>query len=437
MKLLLYTPLLTNRIRYVTDLVFKELLGLTLILTTDQNHFLASELPKLNYSREVMAGTMLFLPQGNLLLETKLQTQHIEVYQVQGLPAFFACDFPMADYNFDVLSLIFYLVTRYEEYLPFASDAHNRFPAKESLAYRAGFLDEPLINHWVAKLKISLTEKYPTLSFVEPKYQFLPSYDIDIAWSYRHKGIYRQLAGYARDLLHFNLSQLQRRIKVQLGMVTDPYFVFDYLNELHQKLGLSPYYFFLLGDYGPFDKSNQITARAFQDLLHTTAKQYRTGIHPSYASHDEPQKLSKEIARLQSATGQPVKNSRQHFLKLRFPESYQALIAEGITADYTMGYAAQTGFRASIAQSFWWYDLSKEASTNLRIFPFQVMDVTLKRYQKLEPAAALRQVQDLIDKTKAVNGVFVSLWHNSSLTEIEGWENWRSVYEEILRRAKA
>ncbi len=436
MELLLYTPLLTNRIRYVTDLVFKELLGLELILTTDQNYFLLSEVPKLNYSTEALAGTMLFLPQGNLLTETTIHAQKIEVVQVQGLPAFFACDLPSADYHFDVLSLIFYLVTRYEEYLPFASDAHNRFPASESLAYRAGFLDEPLINQWVARLKASLTEKYPELVFVAPKYQFLPTYDIDFAWSYRHKGIYRQLAAYARDLLHLDLTQLQRRIKVQLGIARDPYFVFDYLHQLHQALNLSPHYFFLLGDYGPFDKSNQISARAFQDLLHETAQQYRTGIHPSYASHDEPAKLSKEIERLQSATGQPVKNSRQHFLRLQFPKSYQTLIAQGIKADYTMGYAAQTGFRASIAHSFWWYDLSKETITDLRIFPFQVMDVTLKRYQKLEPAAALEQVQMLIDKTKAVNGLFITLWHNSSLTEIEGWETWRSVYEEILRRAK-
>ena len=127
--------------------------------------------------------------------------------------------------------------------------------------------------------------------------------------------------------------------------------------------------------------------------------------------------------------------SRQHFLKLTFPNTYRHLIQVGIQSDYTMGYADNIGFRAGIATPFYWYDLENEAMTNLKIYPFQVMEVTLKEYLKLSPEEAIVYVKPLIEATKAVGGTFTTLWHNSTLSETEGYEGWRRVYEAILEEA--
>jgi hypothetical protein len=54
------------------------------------------------------------------------------------MPVF--CQRQIGDLPFDPLAATFYLVSRYEEYLPFIPDEHGRFPAKQSFAFSNGFL---------------------------------------------------------------------------------------------------------------------------------------------------------------------------------------------------------------------------------------------------------------------------------------------------------
>ena len=152
----------------------------------------------------------------------------------------------------------------------------------------------------------------------------------------------------------------------------------------------------------------------------------------SYQSSGNSAIINKEKQRLADITEQPIHRSRQHFLKLHLPQTYQQLINAGIKADYSMGYAMDTGFRASTSLSFYWYDLAAEASTDLVVHPFQVMEVTLKEYLKLDPEAAKIHIHQLIESIKSVNGIFCSLWHNSSFSELEGWNEWESVYVDLL-----
>ena len=45
---------------------------------------------------------------------------------------------------FDVFSASFYLVSRYEEYLPYVKDMYERFQAENSLAYKHNFYKNQL-----------------------------------------------------------------------------------------------------------------------------------------------------------------------------------------------------------------------------------------------------------------------------------------------------
>jgi hypothetical protein len=62
------------------------------------------------------------------------------------------------------------------------------------------------------------------------------------------------------------------------------------------------------------------------------------------------------------------------------------------------------------------YDLSKEEETELKIFPFQIMDATLNKYLKLSENEAISNIEKIVNKVKEVNGTFISLWHNESLS---------------------
>src|SRR5690606_25449887 len=114
------------------------------------------------------------------------------------------------------------------------------------------------------------------------------------------------------------------------------------------------------------------------------------------------------------------------------PETYRALIAAGIKADYTLAFADVAGFRASTCTPFFWYDLTLEKSTDLVLHPTAVMDQTLRRYMNLTPEEGLAIITQLIKNVKAVNGTFISLWHNESINDFGGWKGWKTVYEKML-----
>jgi hypothetical protein len=139
--------------------------------------------------------------------------------------------------------------------------------------------------------------------------------------------------------------------------------------------------------------------------------------------------IKKEMDRLELILLNKVTKSRQHFLRLSFPITYQTIIRNGITEDYTMGWPSHSGFRAGTTRPFKWFDLSVEIETGLTIFPFVFMDGTLNEYQKLNPDDAIDLYYLLMKHFITYNGVLVLLWHNHSLSESGHWKGWTKVYK--------
>jgi hypothetical protein len=97
-----------------------------------------------------------------------------------------------------MFSAVFYLISRYEEYLPFEPDQYGRFEAGQSLAFRHHFLEEPIVDQWIEMFKSVLTGKYPELHFPAREFRFISTFDVDRPWAYLHKGIWRTLRGLVR-----------------------------------------------------------------------------------------------------------------------------------------------------------------------------------------------------------------------------------------------
>ncbi len=429
--ILIYTSKLTPRLSYIMEYLFTQLLRVDYELITNITLFSNSHSPKINYSSSRIDDEI-HIPPVALLFETNIQPQGINLVQKNNLTYFFENDSLI---GFDIFAASFYLISRYEEYLPFKADQYGRFPASESLAYQADFLQTPIIHHWTTLLKKQLHQLFPSLDFPSTRFTFQPTFDVDLAWAYLHRGLFRTAANLGKDLLTLDFTQLNHRLKVLTYQAPDPFFVFDELKIIHQKYYLSPIFFFLLGDYGKFDKNIPHHNPSLQHLITTLNTDYQVGIHPSYAANEQPQQLKKEIKRLNTILKKDISLSRQHFLKISFPTTYQNLINNHIQHDYSMGYAEQTGFRASVAQPFLWYNLKKETTTYLWIHPFQVMEVTLKHYLKLTPEQGLEKTKKIIDSVVEVNGNFTLLWHNSSFSALDNWQEWKWVYEEILKYA--
>ena len=431
--LLVYTGKITNRLRYIFEHIFKNLLGVNMHITSDKEEFLQFEGAKLNYSSRRFEDELFFYA-SPLLFERGIKQQRLKVEDYKGTKIFFIAK-NNSHLPFDPFAASFYLLSRYEEYLPSEKDRFGRFKPENSVAFKHHFLHLPVIDMWVKLLADLLQNLYPGLTLKPKKYRFIPTYDIDLAYSYKHKGFLRNLGSMLKDMVQFRKDLVIERLKVLAGLLPDPYDTYEWQFALHSQYDLKPVYFFLLGEYGPYDKNIAISTPAYQELIQTIGDWYEVGIHPSFASNQDSRKLAVELSILSRLLKKDVKKNRQHFIKLQMPETYQNLIELDVQDDYTMGYASHIGFRAGTASSFYFYDLSLEIKTTLRIFPFAVMDVTLQHYQKIPTHKALDELKKLVNAVRNVNGVFISLWHNHSLSNTHGWEGWREVYEEMVKYA--
>ncbi len=431
-SIVFFSHTITNRLVYVAELVFQDLLGLTIIFTQNENEYRSSTLPKIIYTDTPLSMSgdkpqiqAFFIQNQAVLFENEILRKHIDIDFTYFLHA--------SPFDFDVLAAIFLLVTRYEEYVvdPSLLDNHNRFSSKLSIAKKYNFLQKPIVNQWVMEINKRLNELFPELKTTLPSYRFQPTFDIDMPWKYKNKGFLRTIGGFVKDLINLNVVELKNRANILRGVKDDPDFTFDYIFDVHKKNNLKPIFFFLLGDHAEFDKNPDERNSAFQELIRFISSNYVVGLHPSYRSNFDLSILKKEKERFERLTHQTLVLSRQHFLKLRFPETYHNLLSLGVKQDYSMGYADDIGFRVSIATPFRWFDLTKNEVTDLWIYPFQVMDVTLRDYLKLSPDEAVERVKILKKETEKVGGTFMTLWHNSSFSNTEGWERWREVYEKI------
>lgn len=429
---MIFSQIITPRLQYITDFIGIEILGEKIILTTDKELFAKKANLKINYSNQRVSENEFWIKPHPLLFEKAILPQNIQCFEVNEHKAFFKIE---GDFPFDIFAACFYLLSRYEEYLPHKKDMYDRYAHENSLAFKENFLHLPLVNLWIEDFKKALKEKFPNLppALSGTQFQFLPTYDIDEAYSYKYKSWRRTAGGYARSLLRGKMNEVVMRMKVRSGRHNDPYDSYAWMDQLHEKFSLNPRYFFLVaGKSRGYDKNISPSKQPMQMLIRNHAKKYEIGIHPSWQSGDKPDKLKFEILQLGHISGKPVLLSRQHYIRFTLPGTFRHLIETGIEADYSMGYGSINGFRASVASPFYWYDLEKEEQTNLLIHPFCYMEANSFFEQKFSPEQALEEMRKYRDIIKSVNGTMITIWHNTFLGTGKLFNGWREVYEQFI-----
>jgi hypothetical protein len=417
----------TNRLRYTMQLILTRLLGLSYKFTGDVSVFDQYDGPKFAYGVTADEKSLFFASNG-LLSESKISAKDLKHSMYKNEICLFSVTNSSSALPFDPFAATFYLVSRYEEYLPHIRDNHNRFLASGSDAFQHGYLQKPLANIWSLQIKDILHGWFPGLVFSTPVYNFISTIDVDAAYAYKNKGLTRELGGIYKALQNRDYDEVKQRIRVLLHLEQDPFDTFELQMQLQKKHNYQAIYFILLADYGPNDKNIPHNNRYFKNLIRYLSDYAEIGIHPSYASSLEPSLMVMETARLAKILKLEIEHSRQHFLKLTLPETYRNLINNDITHDYTMGYAEVAGFRASICTPFPFFDLDQDLPTNLILHPFAVMDGTLNNYMKQTPEQASEIIHNLITETRKVGGTFIPLWHNSSLNDQGEWKGWLDVY---------
>lgn len=431
----------SSRLRYVLDWLLVERLGLNYQLTHDEATVGSAEYSIAYGFLENTAS----IHAVSLLWETGVHRQDIPVQEWKGLYTLFYDPTSPCDIQFDMLAGIFYLLTRYEEYLANRNerDGHIRYRAEASIVYEV--LERPVVDEWVEAFRLFLEQVW-SISIPQKPFSFQPTYDIDIAWSYRFKGLRRTIGGLLKDMLGMHWGSVAERVQVLRGTKADPFDSFVWIMTQHIEREVLPIYFILAAlQTSRYDKNISPKHSRMASLIKGLSVSGIVGLHPSYEScFSNPKRLGAEMAELESIAGAAITQTRQHYIRLQFPFTYDILLGNGLTDDYSMGYSTHFGFRAGTSASFPWYRLpidpelsvNTEEQTSLRVHPFAFMDTTGHYDLGVSAVESFDHLRQMTAKLQACGGTLITILHNFSLGTDPEWKGWRKEYERFLHDIK-
>ena len=429
--LLVYTHKISPRLKYVFKHICTRVLGIEVSFTTKIEEFIAHGSLKMSYTKQQLSNEF-FIKSHDILFEQGLNDIEIHMHDWEDTKCFFYNGDKSA-IPYDIFSAAFYLLSRYEEYLPHVKDEFGRFTATESLAYKEGFLHQPVVDIWALKFKKALQNHFPDFDFPKRAYSIKPIIDVPSAYSYKLKGIIRTFGGTVKDLFTFKFKSLYLRFMVILGFLHDPFDTFKYIINRQKTSKFKFLFFFLIGDFSTFDKGINPNKKKFVSLIKHVADYCTVGLKASYFALDDISILKKEKLRMEDILKTSLHASRQSFSKLNLPESYRNLIELEILEDYTMGYVDHVGFRAGSCTPFLFYDLDYEIQTPLKIYSYHLMDYALLKHQSLLDKKKV--LNEVIHQIKQVEGEFVPVFHNYTFSNDTRWDGYKELFNIILDSA--
>jgi len=233
MKLLVYVPLLTPRIKYIFNFIFNEILQTQAGFSSNVAEFKSSKLAKISYANRPIANEP-FFKQSDFLLSHSISPPTIKTTTFGDMIVPFAVE--GSSLPFDVFAAAFYFVSRYEEYLPFKANAEGNFPAELSLQSKLKLLELPVIDAWALMLKNMLLKHYPALYFGKKEFEFIPLVCLYATEEPGTAYFLRQALRVFRNLSVFKRNSPEAQARVS-GLKL-------FLNEQHEKYKLNPVYFF-------------------------------------------------------------------------------------------------------------------------------------------------------------------------------------------------
>ena len=410
--LLVYTQKITPRITYAFKNICTQILGIPVSFTSRIEEFVAHEGMKLSYGKQSLANEV-FIQNVDLLLEQGISDLEVKVSDWQGVPCFFAVG-ESSSLPFDIFAASFYLLSRYEEYLPHVKDKEGRFQANESLAFQENFLELPVIEIWAFRFRDLLKRRFSQQIFPQKKYSARTIIAVTEAYCYRKKGIVRVVLGLLKDLLQLKPVYILHRMQVMLKFKKDPFDVYSRLIRLLKKHDISMKFMFQVSDFSTYDRNINHNRLELQSLIKSVADYAEVGLQPGYYANLKFKVLKEEKSRLENIVRRPVVSAINSHYNLLLPQTFNNMVELEFQNDYSMGYPDAIGFRAGTCTPFLFYDLNFEITTPLLLHPYAINTEALTKYKETEIEYKVRELKRQI---KLVNGNFISVFSNVDFSE--------------------
>ncbi len=449
---------------YVLDVLLGEFLGLEHDLRVVERRGVRIRLAGASPARELVLTDGLFrLPPERWLSAGSLPHRPVtrwrrppnpgaegELPVLYGAPlasgSFCELDDDRIELGIDLLGGAFFLLTRYEELIETERDAHDRFPATASTAYREGFLDRPIVNEYLELLWWALKRLWPALERQRRQPRVVLSHDVDTPWRILDKPLWWTLLAAGADVVQRGdpptaVRRLRSYRAVRSGgHEQDLHFTFDYIMDLSEELGLRSAFYFICGQTeARLDGNYEVGDDRIRGLLRRIHRRgHEIGLHPSYRTFEDGEQVRREFGRLrevceQEGISQAAWGGRQHYLRWRSPTTWQIWEDAGLDYDSTLSFADRAGFRCGTCYEYPVFNLRARRRLKLRERPLIVMEDSLRKYAGLSRPQASAVLFDLSDRCRRYGGDFTLLWHNSMLFA----ERQKAWYRSILERITA
>ena len=413
--LLVYTHKITPRVTYIFKHICTRILGLPIQFTSKLEVFIAHDGPKLSYTYKKL-GNELHIRSTDLLFDQGVLSMDIAVQDWDGVPCFFQIKDATTQLPYDIFAASFYLLSRYEEYLPHVKDDLGRFPSSESLGGVHNFLDRPVVDIWIHRFVDVLKSHFPDIILKDKSFKAHMVITVPQAFKYKKLGFLRMMGGYLNDLGRFRLRDVLQRTQVLIGARRDPYDMFGWLTNVQKLESTAFQVFFQMGDYGKESKNIKHSKRTFQSTIKMVGDYCRVGLLVSLKASSDRVSLGVERKRLEEIVHRPLTSIHISNYKLNLPHVYRDALDQEIQEDYTMGYENQIAFRAGTSQSFLYYDLDYEIQTPLMIYPVCMQSDSIINYKN--HTIDFVRLKDLQEQIKKVGGVFRISFSNNSFDDI-------------------
>lgn len=326
----------------------------------------------------------------------------------------------------DIFASSYFMLSRWEEHVNKARDNHNRFPAKESLAYKSNFLHRPVVNEYIEMLWNMMLKLGYRGKRKERNFDIILTHDID------------ELS--LRKSLRYLLADLIKRRNLllfwkhfDLMFISKPLVLFDYLMLSAERVGKKAHFYFISSDFKrkPFEYpylNKKIFPLIVQEIK---GRDHIIGFHPGYYTYDNENRWSYEKRLLENSIGENVYEGRQHYLRMEVIKTLQIWDKNNMKIDSTLGYANKEGFRCGTGDEYHFYDFVNRKTLSLKERPLIIMDTTFQHYQSYSYESANKVIQQIMSIGRKYKTKITLLFHNNLL--FEGYKDYsKLLYENVI-----
>jgi hypothetical protein len=331
----------------------------------------------------------------------------------------------------DIIASVFFFLSRMEEYNSKVSDKYGRYPFSESAAFRHGFIGLPIVDLYVKILKYWLEALIK--QELPEAHQFKVNLSHDIDFNSLFRPVFKGFTVIFKDAIKLKQMFFSEDLGILFNTYRqDPFFSgINFLAEQTAKFGFTSTFNIMATTPSFHDTGYSLVSPIANDMLNLiNSNKQKIGLHSSYLSFDNPDKLAKEKTELEKFTKRKIDTVRAHYLRLKTPDSWKNWQEVGIKRDTSYAFAEHEGFRCGTCIPYQVFDIIEDKPLEIIEEPLIVMDGTLKTYRKLTLPEAKESIIRLAKICKFVNGHFTLLWHNTSF--FRDWQIWGNAYPEIL-----